>query len=103
MKSQSFEAPVVLCVYNRPRLTQQVLQSLRASRPSCILVVADGPKVDDPADRARCDEVVRAIEAIDWPATIVWNVAPQNLGCRKRMQSGLSWAFGRVEEAIVLE
>ena len=95
--------PVVLCVYNRPHLTRQVLAALRAVQPVRILVVADGPRIDDPADHAKCEHVIRLTKAIDWKADIEWNVSDVNMGCRKRIQTGLSWAFGRLEEAIVLE
>jgi hypothetical protein len=32
-----------------------------------------------------------------------FNVSPVNLGCRKRIQTGLSWSFDLVEQAIILE
>src|SRR5689334_6181116 len=99
----ALETPVVLCVYNRPELTEHVLEVLRKVRPTHILVVADGPKSDDPHERRKCDEVRGMIEAIDWPTQIQWNVSPSNLGCRARIQTGLSWAFSLIEEAIVLE
>jgi hypothetical protein len=104
VSTELFKTPIVLCVYNRPHLVQQVLESLRSVSASHILVVADGSKSDNPADRIKCDEVIRLIKrTIDWPTRIEWNVSPVNVGCRRRLQSGLSWAFSRVEEAIVLE
>jgi hypothetical protein len=104
MNTERFETPIVLCVYNRPHLTQQVLESLRSLNPPHILVIADGPKLDDPIDRMKCREVIQLFKStIDWPTRIEWNVSTVNLGCRRRLQTGLSWAFRRVEEAIVLE
>jgi hypothetical protein len=103
MTSHPLATPVVLCVYNRPHLTQQILDALRAVRPLRILVIADGPRTNDPTDHAKCEDVIRIIRSIDWEADIDWNVSDVNLGCRKRIQTGLSWAFARVEEAIVLE
>ena len=103
MNSDLFPTPIVLCVYNRPHLTRRVLQSLRTVAPSRILVVADGPKTDVPEDRLRCNEVIRSIETIDWKANIEWNVSAINLGCCRRIQTGLSWTFDRLEEAIILE
>ena len=94
---------IALCVYNRPLLTQQVLAALAEVRPRHILVIADGPKQGLPGDRERCDAVIDLIRSIDWPAALEWNVSPVNLGIRRRLQSGLSWVFGRVKEVIVLE
>ena len=94
---------VALCVYNRPSQTQKVLAALAMVKPKHILVVADGPKQDQPDDREKCDAVIKLIKSIDWPADVEWNVSPLNLGLRSRLQSGLSWVFDRVEEAIILE
>jgi hypothetical protein len=102
--SGAFKTPVVLCVYNRPLFVHQVVKTLRSVRPSHILLVADGPKDDDPVDRIKCDEVVHLVKGtLNWPVHIEFNVSPVNIGCRKRLQTGLAWAFDRVEEAIVLE
>jgi len=95
--------PVVLCVYNRPALTQKVLAVLSRVRPRHILVIADGPRSEQPRDREKCDAVINLIRSIDWPTRVEWNVAPNNMGLRSRIQSGLSWVFSRVQEAIILE
>jgi hypothetical protein len=95
--------PVILTVYNRPQLTGQVIAALRAVRPARMLIVADGGWDNDPDDQARCAEVLRILKSIDWPTQLEWNISPQHLGCRRRIQTGLSWAFERVTEAIILE
>ena len=104
MSSETFKTPIVLFVYNRPHLAQQVLETLRSVSPSHILLVADGPKKDNPVDRMKCEEVLHLLKGtLNWPAHVEWNVSPMNMGCRKRFTTGLAWAFDRVEEAIVLE
>jgi hypothetical protein len=40
---------------------------------------------------------------VDWECEVEREFAPENLGCRRRMSSGLDWVFERCEEAIVLE
>lgn len=80
---------VALCVYNRPSQTQKVLATLAMVKPKHILVVADGPKQDQPDDREKCDAVIKLIESIDWPADVEWNVSPLNLGLRSRLQLSL--------------
>jgi hypothetical protein len=104
MCSETFKTPIVLFVYNRPHLAQQVLETLRWVNPSHILLVADGPKKDDPVDRMKCEEVLHLLKCtLNTPAHVEWNVSPINMGCRKRFTTGLAWAFDRVEEAIILE
>lgn len=98
-----FDIPVVLCVYNRPELTRQTLSAIRAVRPKHLLIVADGPNAAKPTDRARCEEVLAVLSDIEWDAKVDTNIAPENLGCRKRIQTGLDWVFDTVGEAIIIE
>jgi hypothetical protein len=94
---------VAFCVYNRPTHTEKVLAALATVKPRHLMIIADGPRQDRPDDPVKCSAVIDLIKSIDWPADIEWNVSPTNLGLRSRLQSGLSWAFNRVEEVIVVE
>ena len=76
---------------------------IRAARPRRLLVVADGPRSDRPEEAGRCAAARACLERIDWRCAIETHFSEVNLGCRVRVSSGLGWAFGRVEEAIVLE
>lgn len=95
---------VAFLVFNRPELTRRVLAAIREARPPRLLVVADGPREGHPTDAARCVEVRAVIEAgVDWPCSVEKNYAEKNLGCGRRVTSGLDWVFERAEAAIVLE
>jgi len=41
--------------------------------------------------------------AVDWPCTVHRDFAEENLGCRRRVASGLDWVFSLAEQAIILE
>jgi hypothetical protein len=43
------------------------------------------------------------IDQIDWPCRVETSFAEANLGCMRRVSSGLDWVFDQVEEAIILE
>ena len=43
------------------------------------------------------------IEQVDWPCEVMKNYADSNLGCKRRVSSGLDWVFQTVEKAIILE
>lgn len=96
-------APVVLLVFNRPRHTARVFDCLRAAKPKRLLVVADGPRRDRPKDADLCRETRRIVSNPDWPCELLTNFADENMGCRRRVSSGLDWVFGQVAEAIILE
>lgn len=43
------------------------------------------------------------IDQVDWPCEVVTSYSDVNLGCGKRIATGLDWVFANVPEAIVLE
>ena len=66
-----------------------------------MLIVADGPR--DERENEKCLATRAIVEAIDWPCEVERNYSRTNLGCRKRIASGLDWVFERYEQAIILE
>ena len=97
----SCSSPVVFLIFRRPDLTACVFEAIRQAQPSKLLVVADGPRND--AETELCRQARAVTEQIDWDCEVLRNYADTNLGCRKRVSSGLDWAFEQVEEAIILE
>ena len=94
---------VVLIIFNRPEQTRRVAEAIARAKPDRLLVVSDGPRANRPDDRAKIIEARAVIESIVWPCEILRDYSEVNLGCRKRVTSGLDWAFSLVEEAIILE
>jgi hypothetical protein len=68
-----------------------------------LLIVADGPRADRPGEAETCAEVRSIVERVDWDCDVRTNYAEHNLGCKRRVASGLDWVFSEVEEAIILE
>lgn len=95
--------PVVFLVFNRPELTREVFARIAEARPRQLLVVADGPRADRAGEAAVCEQVRAIATAVTWPCEVRTEFAATNLGCRRRVVSGLDWAFSLVEEAIILE
>lgn len=95
--------PVVLIIFNRPQLTQRVFAEIRRARPQTLLVIADGPRADRAGEKELCRQARAVVEEVDWPCDVRRNYADENLGCGRRIASGLNWVFEQAEEAIVLE
>lgn len=93
--------PVVFIIYKRPATTQRVFEVIAQARPSTLLVVADGPRAHE--DAAPCAAVRAIINAVDWDCEVLTEYADANLGLKRRVSSGLDWAFAQVDEAIILE
>lgn len=95
--------PVALVVFNRPEPTRRVFERVRAARPRQLLVIADGPRAGRAGEAERCAEVRDIVTNVDWECELLTDFSAVNLGCKRRVSSGLDWVFRTVEEAIVLE
>ena len=103
MTNDQLSTPVALFVFNRPTATARVLEAIEVVRPRRLFIVADGPRDNHPTDAAQCVATRSILDCVDWPCEIHTNYADVNLGCRRRVSSGLDWLFANVSEAIILE
>jgi hypothetical protein len=101
--STVLKTPVAFIIFNRPATTARVFEEIRRARPPKLLVIADGPRLNHPSDAEKFVAVRAIVEQVDWPCEVLKNYSDINLGCRRRVSSGLDWVFQTVEEAIILE
>lgn len=92
---------VLMIIFNRPTNTMQVFREIRKVKPPRLYIVADGPRND-------CDisDVVRAREIqhlVDWECQVVTIYSDINLGCKKRVITGISEVFMHEDKLIVIE
>lgn len=96
-------SPVVFLIFNRPEQTARIFATIRAARPARLLVVADGPRPGRAGEEELCRKTRSVLDGVDWPCDVLRNFSDINMGCGRRVSSGLDWAFAQVEEAIILE
>lgn len=96
-------APVCLIGYNRPDLAARLMAVVRGVRPEILFVVLDGPRHSIPGDVEACREVERTFTSVDWPCDLRVLRSEVNLGCRRRISSGLDWVFSKVARCIIFE
>jgi hypothetical protein len=99
----NLSTPVAFIIFNRPETTQKVFNAIVQAKPSVLFVIADGPRNNRPREKEKCIETRSIVEKIDWDCQVFKNYSETNLGCRKRVSSGIDWVFDNVEEAIILE
>lgn len=99
----SLLTPVAFLIFNRPDTTERVFAEIARAKPSKLLVVADGSRPDKPGEAEKCAAARAVIEGVDWDCEVLKNYSDVNLGCKRRVSSGLDWVFDNVEEAIILE
>jgi hypothetical protein len=66
-------------------------------------VIGDGPRTTRRDDHETVKLVRKQFDRLAWPCELQQNFAAENLGCRRRVTSGLDWVFSQVEEAMILE
>jgi hypothetical protein len=93
--------PVVLVVFNRPNTTRQVLDALARVKPSRLYVAADGPRHAE--DEPKCQAVRAMFDDLPWACDVRRDFSDKNLGCGRRLPTGLDWVFEQEQRAIILE
>jgi hypothetical protein len=96
-------AAVLFLVFNRPDLTKQVFDSIRAYKPARLYVAADGPRAHKEGEAALCEQVRSIVKQVDWPCELYTLFREHNLGCKRAIMSGITWFFEHEEEGIILE
>ena len=98
------DSPVIYIFFNRPVVTRRTFEALRRMRPPRLHLIADGPRADRPGEAERCRETRAIVEGLlDWECEVTRDYAETNLGCGRRLSTGLTAAFALLGEAIVLE
>lgn len=95
--------PVAFIVFNRPDTTERVFAEIAKAKPPKLLVVGDGPRASRQGEAEKVAATRAIIQRVDWDCEVLTNFAETNLGCKKRVSSGIDWVFEQVEEAIILE
>ena len=103
MKNYQVKTPIAFIIFNRPEVTERVFAEIAHARPAKLLVVGDGARVNQENDVSMVALTREIINRVNWPCELLTNFSEVNLGCRKRVSSGLDWVFSQVEEAIILE
>lgn len=97
------EVPVVVVVFNREDLARKMLERLEQIRPKKLFVISDGPRSHVEGEAQKVEKVRELFEHIFWDCDVQRCYAEENMGCDRRIPTGLDWVFEQVEEAIVLE
>lgn len=97
------ETPVVLIAFNRPIETRETLLAIREVRPKKIYFISDGARLDVVDEKDIVEECRNLVTLIDWDCTLIEIFSEENLGCMRRIVTGLSDVFSLEEKAIIIE
>ena len=94
---------VALIFFNRPNPLRKTFNAIAASRPSKLYLIQDGARNNRTDDTEKIEQCREIVSHIDWECEVHQDFFPVNLGCGKRMFSGLSKAFEQEEYLVVIE
>lgn len=103
MSLYKVDVPVAIVFFNRKDTLQEVFSAVKKARPSKLFLIQDGPRKDKVGEREKVLDCRKVVEEIDWECEVIRDYSDENLGCGKRMSSGLSNAFKKVDRLIILE
>jgi len=103
MPTWQLRTPVAFIIFNRPDTTQQVFAEIAKARPPILLVVGDGPRANHAEEAGKVAATRGIIKRVDWDCEVLTNFSEVNLGCKRRVSTGIDWVFDQVEKAIILE
>lgn len=96
--------PVLILAYRRPDLVSEVMAAVADARPSQLFLACDGPHPDRPGEGELVAATRQAMEgAITWECEVRTRYSPVHQGCRRGVESAISWFFRHVKEGIILE
>ncbi|MEE9369169.1 MAG: hypothetical protein V3V05_09980 [Pontiella sp.] len=96
--------PIAFIIFNRPDCTRLSFERIREAKPQKLYLIADGPRESKPDEVALCNETRSLVEEmINWDCHVLKNYSDENLGCRRRVISGLNWVFNYEDSAIIME
>ena len=102
MNDFQLTTPVAFIIFNRPDTTQQVFDQIRMAKPSKLYIISDAARND--VEQKKVNETRKIVEdQIDWQCDVHKNYAKENMGCRMRVASGITWVLEHEEDTIILE
>lgn len=102
-KDFKIDLAVFLIFFNRPDCFEKVFNAVKEARPSKLFLACDGARSNNDKDNELMNKCKEIASNIDWNCEVHTNYSEENLGCGRRMYSGVSWAFEYVDKLVVLE
>lgn len=95
---------VAMIIFNRPDTTKEVFEAIRQAKPPKLYIISDAPREGREEEKKKVAETRGYVEQhVDWDCEVMKNYAESNMGCKKRVASGITWLFEHEEAAIILE
>lgn len=96
-----FTTPILVIIFNRPDFAKNVFLALSQLQPTKLYIISDGPRTLEEEEAVKKSREI--FNTIEWDCEVSYNYSDVNLGLRKRISGGITWAFQHEENLIILE
>lgn len=104
MNNFTLTTPITFIFFNRPDTTMQVFECIKRAKPKKLYLVSDGPRPAKDGEKEIVEQLRKTVEdAVDWECEVHRDYADANMGCHKRMRSGISNTLAKEETTIIIE
>jgi hypothetical protein len=100
--SKKFCQPVLFLIFNRPEPATRVFKAIAAIKPPRLYIASDGGRTPSEIQEV-CDLRDEILKKIDWDCDVFCLFRSKNLGCKKAVQSAITWFFEKEARGIILE
>ena len=97
------KSAVLLLVFNRPEITEVLIDILSQARPQRLYIACDGPRVHSETDSVRVEQVRSVVARLPWRCQVFRNYRETNLGSRHAVTTAIDWFFENESSGIILE
>lgn len=97
------DVPVALIFFNRPDSFKKVFECVRREKPSVLFLIQDGARGNRPEDKKKIQECREICSNVDWDCELHTDFSEVNLGCGRRIFTGLKNAFEIVDRLVIIE
>ena len=103
MHKAKIDVAVALVFFNRPEQFACVFAEVRKARPSKLFLIQDGARENNLRDVENINKCREVVSNIDWECDVSIDYSDVNLGCGRRVFSGVKKCFEQVDRLIILE
>ncbi len=103
MVNYNYDVPVAIVFFNRPTCLAKVFEAVVKAKPSKLFLIQDGARNGNAKDVENIQKCREIVERVDWNCEVVKIYSDINLGCGKRVSSGITEAFKTVDRLMILE